>query len=65
MPGSGGYGPAVRRDPARVAEDVRQGKLSIAHAARHYGVCCDAGGKVDAEATRRLRAAMAETTEEA
>lgn len=35
-PGSGGYGPAERRDPALVAEDGRSGKFSTEFLNRHY-----------------------------
>ncbi|MGX1099677.1 hydantoinase B/oxoprolinase family protein [Amorphus sp. MBR-141] len=35
-PGSGGYGPADRRDPALVAEDGRSGKFSTEFLNRHY-----------------------------
>lgn len=38
MAGSGGYGNPVDRDPAAVLEDVRQGKMSVEHAAQVYGV---------------------------
>jgi N-methylhydantoinase B len=33
-PGGGGYGPAEKRDPARVAEDVRLGRYTAEEAAR-------------------------------
>jgi N-methylhydantoinase B len=36
--GSGGYGDPILREPERVAADVRDGKVSRAAAARHYGV---------------------------
>jgi N-methylhydantoinase B len=36
-PGAGGYGPPQDRAPARVAQDVRSGKLSRAEAERAYG----------------------------
>ena len=36
-PGGGGYGLAKERDPRRVAEDVRQGLLSVVQAERLYG----------------------------
>jgi len=58
--GAGGYGDALSRDPARVLEDVREGYVSIDHAARAYGVVVDpVAMAVDAEATGRRRAAMA------
>ncbi len=37
-PGSGGYGPPAERDRARVREDVLDGYLTPAGAARDYGV---------------------------
>jgi N-methylhydantoinase B len=37
-PGSGGYGPPAERDPAALAEDVRDGYVSAAAALREYGV---------------------------
>jgi N-methylhydantoinase B len=35
--GGGGYGPPAERDPARVARDVREGKVSVARAREVYG----------------------------
>jgi len=35
--GGGGYGPPAERDPARVARDVREGKVSAARALEVYG----------------------------
>ncbi|MDP6708611.1 MAG: hydantoinase B/oxoprolinase family protein [Alphaproteobacteria bacterium] len=56
MAGSGGYGDPLERDPEAVAEDVRQEKLSVGHAATEYGVVVDAGTLLlDIEATRNLR----------
>lgn len=56
MPGSGGYGDPFLRDPAAVLEDVRQHKMSPAHARAAYGVVIDPDTMtVDAAATRRLR----------
>jgi N-methylhydantoinase B len=53
--GGGGYGHPFDRDPDRVAEDVRGGFVSPAAAATDYGVAI-VQGRVDAEATARLRA---------
>jgi len=39
--GGGGFGAAYERDPRRVAEDVRQGYVSVAAAAEIYGVVVD------------------------
>ena len=36
--GGGGYGPAKEREPERVLEDVRDGKISLERARQHYGV---------------------------
>lgn len=57
-PGGGGYGPPRERDPRRVAEDVRDGKVSLEVAARDYGVVVDpVRFTVDEPATAALRAA--------
>jgi N-methylhydantoinase B len=39
--GAGGWGDPAERDPARVAYDVAEGKLSAEHAHREYGVSVD------------------------
>jgi N-methylhydantoinase B len=57
MPGGGGYGDPLRRDPARVAIDVRDGMVSAQAAKEHYGVILDNKGGVDAAATEKQRAA--------
>ena len=41
MPGSGGWGDPLKRDTTRVAEDIRQEKISAAHAEEVYGVIVD------------------------
>ncbi|MDX9860220.1 MAG: hydantoinase B/oxoprolinase family protein [Rhodospirillales bacterium] len=41
MAGSGGYGDPFLRDPEAVARDVKQGKISPAHALKEYGVRID------------------------
>jgi N-methylhydantoinase B len=57
MPGSGGYGVPFERDPERVLEDVRQEKMTPAHAVVEYGVVIDpAHLRLDEEATQALRA---------
>jgi N-methylhydantoinase B len=60
--GGGGWGDPLRRAPDRVMRDVRDGYVTIAGAARDYGVvvCGDPdrdpeGLVVDADATARLR----------
>ena len=55
--GAGGWGDALRRDPEAVRCDVANGFVSIAAAARDYGVVvADNGAAVDRDATARLRA---------
>ncbi len=56
LAGAGGYGNPLAREPAKVAEDVRQEKLSVAYASREYGVILDAETlEVDLAATTALR----------
>ena len=56
LPGSGGWGDPLERDPARVLRDVRNELLSIAKAQRLYGVVLSGDGTaVDAAATASLR----------
>lgn len=52
--GGGGYGDPCRRDPASVAADVREGKVTVAAAHDVYGVVL-VDGSVDASATRHRR----------
>ena len=56
MPGGGGYGDPLRRDPERVAIDVRDGMVSARAALEHYGVVLDDRGGVDVAATEKQRA---------
>ena len=59
MPGSGGYGDPLKRDPLRILEDVRQEKMTRGHARDEYGVVIDpAALRFDPEATARKRAEM-------
>jgi len=52
MAAAGGWGPPFERDPALVAEDVRQEKMTIAHARDVYGVVIDERtGDIDEAAT--------------
>ncbi len=53
--GGPGFGDPMRRDPGRVARDVRDGYVSAAMARDTYGVGLDADGAVDEDATRLLR----------
>lgn len=55
MPGGGGYGNPLERDPAKVAADVKAGLVSMEAAARDYGVAVLADFSVDAAETARLR----------
>jgi N-methylhydantoinase B len=56
--GGGGYGHPFRRNPARVADDVRNGFVSIEAAERDYGVSLDPRTfEVDTAGTERIRAA--------
>jgi len=60
-PGGGGYGDPLRRDPARVLQDVREGDVSVAAAAERYGVVLhDTAGAwtIDQAATAERRARM-------
>ena len=56
MPGGGGYGDPLQRDPAKVAIDVRDGMVSAQAAVEHYGVILDDQGGVDIAATKKQRA---------
>jgi len=52
--GGAGYGPADRRTPAAVLDDVREGYVSVEAARREYGVVI-ADDRVDEAATAALR----------
>jgi N-methylhydantoinase B len=52
--GGGGYGDPLLRDPANVAGDVSEGKVTVAGALEGYGVVL-VDGQVDAAATARRR----------
>ena len=56
LPGAGGWGPALDRDLALVARDLRDGLVTIEAAARDYGVVA-AGDPpaIDEHATTALR----------
>ena len=51
MAGGGGFGDPKERDPGRVAEDVRNGIVSVESALANYAVVTDAHGTVDEAAT--------------
>ncbi len=58
LAGGGGYGSPLERDPALVLKDVRQGRVSPAHAREAYGVViagADESLHVDEAATAVLR----------
>jgi N-methylhydantoinase B len=55
LPGSGGYGPPVERDPEAVLWDVINGKISMESARKDYRVVFDEEMGVDMEATGILR----------
>jgi N-methylhydantoinase B len=57
MPGGGGYGAPLQRDPARVASDVRDERLSAEAAFAQYGVVLSFGFVVDVAATEQCRRA--------
>jgi N-methylhydantoinase B len=52
---AGGYGDPLLRDPERVAEDYREGRLTREWAQRAYGVVLDDEGAVLWSETERLR----------
>lgn len=56
LPGAGGYGSPLEREPALVLRDVRDGKVSLEAAREEYGVVIDPDAwTVDETATRELR----------
>jgi N-methylhydantoinase B len=54
-PGGGGYGNALERDPAAVAEDVRLGYVSVQAAADSYKCSISKDGVFDSKETDRMR----------
>jgi N-methylhydantoinase B len=57
MPGGGGWGDPLDRDPEAVAWDAQNEKVSRAAAREDYCVLLNADGSVDADATAALRLA--------
>ncbi len=55
LPGGGGMGDPMLRDPSLVARDVRDGLVSVEEARGLYGVVVDALGVLDLAATVGLR----------
>ncbi len=56
--GGGGYGDPFERPWYLVQQDVEEGYITVQTAQEHYGVVFDADGKVDQEATTRLRKSL-------
>jgi N-methylhydantoinase B len=56
--GGGGYGPAMKRRPEAVLEDVIDGYVSVEMAENAYGVAIDDELQVDVERTLQLRSAV-------
>ena len=56
--GGGGFGDPRRRPAETVADDVRQGYVSVESAERDYGVVCNAAGILDAAATEKARSGV-------
>lgn len=57
MPGGGGFGDPLAREPELVAEEVADGLLSPGKALADYAVVVSADGVLDRDATARARAA--------
>jgi len=55
LPGGGGFGNPLKREPSRVAKDVKNGYISREAAKRDYGVALRDDLSVDDEATKSLR----------
>ncbi len=55
-PGGGGYGDALRRDPALVARDIARGYYTVDEAKARFAVIVTADGTVDTTATAHARA---------
>ena len=57
--GGGGYGDALTREPALVAEDLRLGFITRSAARDVYGVVMDGDGAIDVAASERRRSELA------
>ncbi len=55
LPGGGGFGDPLKRNPQLVVEDVLDGLISVEEAKRDYGVALDEYSRLDLIATERLR----------
>lgn len=58
LAGGAGFGNPYERDPQLVAEDVRNGLVSLASAITDYGVVLTEDGNVDQAATEKIRTAQ-------
>lgn len=59
LPGGGGYGDPLKRDPALVLEDVQNGYVSLEKAKMDYGVIIDPKTlAIDLKETEKLRKSM-------
>jgi N-methylhydantoinase B len=56
LPGGGGFGDPLQRDPVRVLDDVLDGLITAEEARRDYGVAVDKG-RLDLAQTKKLRGA--------
>jgi N-methylhydantoinase B len=56
--GGAGYGSPLEREIDKVADDVAEGWISVAHATEVYGVVFGTNGGVDLEATERMRGTL-------
>jgi N-methylhydantoinase B len=65
MAGGGGFGDPLEREPECVRADVLDGKVSREHARSAYGVIIDDDTRVNAAATRAMRAALRAATRSA
>ena len=58
MPGGGGLGDPLQRDPRKVLKDVVHGLITVEDASTHYGVVLTMDGdawSIDEAATRKAR----------
>lgn len=58
LPGSGGFGSPLDRDPGKVGWDVLNGKVTLNSAKEHYGVVFDTDLAIDRGKTVQLRNAL-------
>ncbi len=62
LAGAGGWGSPLERDPERILDDVRNGKVSIRSAERNYGVAISPDTlQIDGAGTSRLRSRSGRT----